>query len=409
MTAARLLAGLAGLVLLAALAALPARAFETKARAALVYDLTTNTVLLEKNADTPLPPASMSKLMTLNMLFEALRDGRVTLDTRFAVSERAQAMGGSTMFLNTSDRPTVQELVQGIIVNSGNDACVVVAEGLASTEGAFAEMMTERAQALGMKAATFGNASGWPDPRQRMSTRDLAILATRLIAEFPEYYPYFAQTEYPFDGRAPDNRYNRNPLLSLGIGADGLKTGHTEEAGYGLVGSATQSGRRIVFVISGLSSEDDRAREAEAVVNWAFRQFAMKTPVRAGMRVADLPVFLGAVPAIGLVAAHDLTLLLPVGAGDRLSGEISWTSPVEAPLARGQELASMVVRRDGMDDITVPLYAESAVASAGFGARFRLATERVLEQVVGSGGAPAPTALPLPAQDPVVPGSALTN
>ncbi len=409
MTAARLLAGLAGLVLLAALAALPARAFETKARAALVYDLTTNTVLLEKNADTPLPPASMSKLMTLNMLFEALRDGRVTLDTRFAVSERAQAMGGSTMFLDTSDRPTVQELIQGIVVNSGNDACVVVAEGLTSTEAAFAEMMTQRAQALGMKTATFGNASGWPDPRQRMSTRDLAILATRLITEFPEYYHYFAQTEYPFDGRAPDNRFNRNPLLSLGIGADGLKTGHTEEAGYGLVGSATQSGRRIVFVISGLTSEDGRAREAEAVVNWAFRQFAMKTPVRAGMRVAELPVFLGAAPAVGLVAAHDLTVLLPVGAGDRLSGEISWTSPLEAPLARGQELASMVVRRDGMDDITVPLYAESAVASAGFGARFRLATERVLEQVVGSGGAPAPAALPLPPQDPVVPGSALTN
>ena len=413
MPAARLfvrpLIQLTALLLLVAIAALPARAFETKARAALVYDLTTNTVLLEKNADTPLPPASMSKLMTLNMLFEALRDGRVTLDTRFSVSERAEGMGGSTMFLNTSDRPTVQELIQGIIVNSGNDACVVVAEGLASTEDTFAAMMTERAQALGMKSASFGNASGWPDPRQRMSTRDLAILATRLITEFPDFYHYFAQTEYPFDGRAPDNRFNRNPLLNLGIGADGLKTGHTQEAGYGLVGSATQAGRRIVFVISGLASEDDRARESEAMVNWAFRQFAMKTPVRAGMRVAELPVFLGAAPAVGLVAAHDLTLLLPVGAGDRVSGDISWTSPVEAPLARGQELASMVVRRDGMDDITVPLFAESSIGSAGFGARFRLAAARVLDQVLGSGTEPVPAALPLPAQDPVVPGSALTN
>ncbi len=409
MTAALLFVRFAALLLMTGFTALPAQAFETKARAALVYDLTTNTVLLEKNADTPLPPASMSKLMTLNMLFEALDDGRVTLDTRFAVSEAAQAMGGSTMFLNTSDRPTVEELIQGIVVNSGNDACVVVAEGLASTEAAFATMMSERAAELGMKSASFGNASGWPDPRQRMSMRDLAILATRLITEFPEHYHFFAQTEYPFDGRAPDNRFNRNPLLSLGIGADGLKTGHTQEAGYGLVGSATQSGRRIVFVISGLATEQDRASEAEALVNWAFRQFAMRTPVRAGMRVAELPVFLGEAPAVGLVAAQDLTLLLPVGAGERLSGEINWTSPVEAPLARGQQLASMVVRRDGMDDITVPLYAESSVGSAGFGARFRLATEKVMDRVLGSGSEPVPAALPLPAPDPVVPGSALTN
>ena len=391
------------------LSALPARAFETKARAAVVYDLTTNTVLLEKNADTPLPPASMSKLMTLNMLFEALKDGRVTLDTRFAVSERAQAMGGSTMFLNTSDRPTVEQLIQGIIVNSGNDACVVVAEGLASTEEAFAAKMTERAQALGMTGASFGNASGWPDPRQRMSVRDLAILATRLISAFPEYYHYFSQTEFPFDGRAPDNRFNRNPLLTLGIGADGLKTGHTEEAGYGLVGSAQQNGRRIVFVISGLATADDRANESEAVVNWAFRQFAMKTPVRAGVRVAELPVFLGAAPAVGLVAAHDMTLLLPADGGGTLRGEISWTSPVEAPLAAGQELATMVVKRDGMEDITVPLYAESSVGAAGFGARFRLAGEQVLARVMGPGKAPAPAAMPLPEKEPVVPGSALTN
>ena len=400
---------LTALFLLVAVAALPARAFETKARAALVYDLTTNTVLLEKNADTPLPPASMSKLMTLNMLFEAMRDGRVTLDTRFAVSQRAQDMGGSTMFLNTSDRPMVEELVQGIVVNSGNDACVVVAEGLASTEDAFAAMMTERAAELGMKTATFANASGWPDPHQRMSVRDLAILGTRLITEFPEYYHYFAQTEFPYDGRALDNRFNRNPLLKLGIGADGLKTGHTQEAGYGLVGSATQAGRRIIFVISGLASQDDRAREAEAVVNWAFRQFALKTPVRTGQRVAQLPVFLGAEPEVGLVAAHDVTLLLPVGGGTRLTGEISWTSPVEAPLARGQALASMVVGRDGMDDITVPLYAESSIGAAGFGPRFRLAASQVLDQVLGSGSEPVPEALPLPAADPVVPGSALTN
>ncbi|PIE07751.1 MAG: D-alanyl-D-alanine carboxypeptidase [Rhodobacterales bacterium] len=396
-------------MVLVAFAALPARAFETKARAALVYDLTTNTVLLQKNADTPLPPASMSKLMTLNMLFEALRDGRVMPDTRFAVSQRAQDMGGSTMFLNTSDRPTVEELIQGIVVNSGNDACVAVAEGLASTEEAFAALMTERARALGMKTATFGNASGWPHPQQRMSMRDLAILATRLITEFPEYYHFFSQTEFSFAGRAPDNRFNRNPLLKLGIGADGLKTGHTSEAGYGLVGSSVQGGRRIVFVISGLASDAERASEAEAVINWAFRQFAMKTPVRAGVRVAELPVFLGAQDNVGLVAAHDVTLLLPIGADGRLAGKISWTSPLKAPVAQGQALASMVLSRPGMDDITVPLYAETGVAPAGFAARVRRAALLLVDRVMGPAPEPLPAVLPMPAEEPVVPGSALTN
>lgn len=200
----------------------PAEAFETRARSAWVYDIDTNTVLLEKEADTPLPPASMSKLMTLNMLFEALRDGRVTLDTEFAVSTRAKNMGGSTMFLNETDRPTVEELIQGIIVLSGNDACVVVAEGLAGTEDNFARLMNERAKDLGMTNSSFANASGWPNPAQRMSMHDLGRLAVRLITEFPEYYGYFGQREFEFDGRAPDNRFNRNPLLRLGIGADGL-------------------------------------------------------------------------------------------------------------------------------------------------------------------------------------------
>ena len=204
---------------MAAMAATPGFGFETRATSAFVLDQTTGTVLLEKNAQTPLPPASMSKLMTLNMLFEALRDGRVTLDTQFSVSARAKAMGGSTMFLNERDRPTVEELIRGIVVQSGNDACVVVAEGLAGTEDAFARLMNTRAKALGMNNSTFANASGWPNPNQRMSMEDLALLANRLITEFPEYYGYFGETEFGFDGRAPDNRFNRNPLLRLGLSA----------------------------------------------------------------------------------------------------------------------------------------------------------------------------------------------
>ncbi|GKY88107.1 D-alanyl-D-alanine carboxypeptidase family protein [Sinisalibacter aestuarii] len=403
-SAARLIAAIA--IVLAA--ALPARAFDTTAGAAVVYDITTNTVLLEKNADTPLPPASMSKLMTINMLFEALADGRVTLETRFRVSERAQAMGGSTMFLNTTDRPTVEELIQGIIVNSGNDACVVVAEGLGGTEDAFARMMTERASALGMKSATFANSSGWPDPNQRMSMRDLAIIAVRLITEFPQYYHYFSQTEYPFDGRAPDNRFNRNPLLTLGIGADGLKTGHTSEAGYGLVGSALQGERRIVFVVSGLDSEQVRASESEAIVNWAFRQFAMKTPVKAGQRVAEVPVFLGDAATVGLVPQADLSLLVPVTSGDGIEAEVNWIGPVEAPIAAGQQLGDMTIRRDGMSDTVVPLFAEAAVGKAGFLPRFKAAAAKaytIAQGLIADEPAPAPA----PAPVETAPTNALTN
>ncbi len=394
----------------AALMALPAAAFDTQARAAIVYDVTTNTVLLDKSSDVPLPPASMSKLMTLNMLFEALEDGRVTMATQFAVSPRAAAMGGSTMFLNTTDRPSVEQLIQGIIVNSGNDACVVVAEGLAGTEDAFATMMTERARALGMRNSTFGNASGWPDPRQRMSVRDLAILAHRLITKFPEYYHYFAVTEYPFDGRAPDNRFNRNPLLKLGIGADGLKTGHTSEAGYGLVGSAVQGKRRVIFVISGLDSAEARAKEAEAIVNWAFRQFALKTPVSAGERVAEVPVFLGSAESVGLVPARDIELLVPVTAREGLEAEIAWTGPVEAPIARGQELASMTIRRPGMAETEVTLYAEADVGKAGFLPRFKVAAGKALELVRGfTADEPAPEAPPAPLPQEDLSPLALTN
>jgi D-alanyl-D-alanine carboxypeptidase (penicillin-binding protein 5/6) len=369
---------LAASLVLAFTAALPARAFETQASVAYVYDLTSGTVLMDKKGDVPVPPASMSKLMTINLLFEALKDGRVTMDTRFSVSEKAQAMGGSTMFLNTSDRPTVEQLIQGIIINSGNDACVVVAEGLAGSEDAFAQMMTDRAKALGMEHSTFGNASGWPNPRQRMSMHDLVTLAVRLITKFPEYYHFFGQTEFPFDNRAPDNRFNRDPLLKLGIGADGLKTGHTEEAGYGLVGSAMQGNRRIVFAMAGLPTEAARAKEGEAIVNWAFRQFVMRTPVKAGKQVAEVPVFLGATANVGLVPADDLTLLMPVTAAREMTGEVNWTAPIEAPVAAGQELATLTVHREGLGDVSVPLVAAQAVDKAGFLPRFNAAAMKAL-------------------------------
>lgn len=353
----------------------PGDAFETRARNAWVYDITTDTVLLDRNGDEPVPPASMSKLMTINMLFEALRDGRVSLEDRFAVSTRAKNMGGSTMFLNETDRPSVEDLIKGIVVLSGNDACVVVAEGLAGTEEDFARKMNERAKALGMEHSTFANSSGWPHPNQRMSMHDLGRLAVRLITEFPEYYGYFAIQEFPFDNRAPDNRHNRNPLLKLGIGADGLKTGHTEEAGYGLVGSAVQNGRRIVFAVSGLADERQRAEEAERIVSWAFREFIQKTVAKQGARIADAPVWLGAKSQVGLVVGEDLTLLLPSLAQDTLKAEVAYTGPVEAPVTAGQKLADMTIEIPGRAPVSVPLVAEEAVPKGGFSTRLRTAFE----------------------------------
>lgn len=352
-------------------AALPARAFETAATAAWVYDMTTNTVLLDKQGDVPLPPSSMSKLMTLNMLFEALRDGRVTMDTTFAVSEKAWKMGGSKMFVKPGDLPTVEDLIHGIIINSGNDACVVVAEGLAGSEDYFAELMTARAQALGMDHSTFANASGWPDPGQRMSAHDLGRLAVHLITEFPEYYAFFGMSGFNYKDRVPSNGNNRNPMLKVEADgtwtADGLKTGHTEEGGYGLVGSAVhKDGRRIVIVLNGLATEADRARESEAIANWAFRQFALKTVVKAGNQVAQADVFMGDAKTVGLVAAADVRLLIPALAHDSLTAEVVYSGPIEAPIPKGKVLGQMVIKVPGLPDATVDLTAADDIGPAGF-------------------------------------------
>ncbi len=371
-------------LILSCIAALPARAFETIAQAAYVVDVGTSIVLMDKQADVPLPPASMSKLMTLNMLFEALRDGRVSLDTRFGVSSRAKSMGGSTMFLNEQDRPTVEELIKGIVVLSGNDACVVVAEGLAGTEDAFARQMNQRARDLGMTGSTFANSSGWPSPNHRMSMRDLGILATRLITEFPEYYGYFGMEEFAWDGRAPTNRFNRNPLLKLGIGADGLKTGHTSEAGYGLVGSAMQGNRRIVFVLTGMNSEKERAEESERIVNWAFRQFVQKTVAEKGTRLAEAPVWMGAETSVGLEVADDLELLIPALEQGDIEGEIVYRSPLEAPIVAGQDLGELVIALEGLPVTRVPLVADRDVARGGFVPRVRTAARVLFGKLVGS-------------------------
>ena len=360
-----------------------AHAFETKAKAAYIYDLSSGTVLLSKNADTPLPPASMSKLMTLYIAFEFIRAGQLNLDEKLPVSAHAESYGGSTMFLDTTDRVSVADLLRGIIVLSGNDACAVIAEALSpdGTEAGFAKLMTRRAQQLGMTNSTFQNSNGWPHPMHRMSMRDLGLLATRLIEDFPEYYDMFSQREFKFDGRAPANTRNRNPLLGLGIGADGLKTGHTQEAGYGLVGSAQQGERRIVFVLSGLSSTNQRADEAEAVVNWAFRQFSTRSFGKSGDVISRATVWDGSSADVGLALSQDLTTLVPVLGDGEVKFDVEFLSPIPAPIAKGDNLGHLVVTIPELEDTRISLIAAESVPRGGFFRRVLTAGQSLLSQV----------------------------
>lgn len=377
---------LLSLALALSMTALPVQAFDTSATAAYVLDQGTGTVLLSKNADEALPPASMSKLMTLYVAFEALRDGRLTLDETLPVSEHAMSYGGSTMFLNTQDRVRVEDLLRGIIVLSGNDACVVIAEALSpdGTEAGFARYMTRRAQQMGMENSTFANSNGWPAAGHRMSVHDLATLANALISDFPEYYPLFAEEEFAFDGRAPSNKRNRNPLLRLGIGADGLKTGHTSEAGYGLVGSAKQGDRRVIFVISGLDSNAKRAEEAEAIVNWSFRHFAQKTLATSDKPVTQAKVWMGSQGSVGLVPAEDLSLLLPVLADKQVQAEIVYDGPINAPIQKGQQLAELVIKPEELPEIRRPLVADQDVPLGGFVVRVKTAANLLINQFINA-------------------------
>jgi D-alanyl-D-alanine carboxypeptidase (penicillin-binding protein 5/6) len=352
-----------------------AQMLETNARAVYVYDQTTGTVLLDKDARLPLPPASMSKLMTIYMAFEAITEGRLSIDDILPVSAHAASFGGSSMFLDTTDRVRVEDLLRGVIILSGNDASVVLAEALSpdGTEEGFGRLMTERARQLGMMNSTFVNASGWPAPGHIMSTEDIGILSSRLISDFPTFYPIFAETEFAFDGRVPSNSQNRNPVLRMGIGGDGLKTGHTREAGYGLAGSAVQGDRRVVFVVTGLDSDAARAQESERIVNWAFRQFAERDVATAGTQIATADVWMGAETSVGLTVAEDLRLLVPVLHDGPVTGQVVYHGPIEAPIAAGQVLGDLIITLDGLPEKRVPLVADADVALGGFPARMRTA------------------------------------
>jgi len=347
-------------------------AFETSAKAAYIIDLKTNAVLLSKNPDEPMPPASLSKLMTLNMVFEALEDGRLSLDDKLPVSRHAEKYKGSTMFLTTRHRPTVKELIMGVVVLSGNDASAVLAEALSpdGTENGFANLMTRRAKQLGMNNSTFGNSNGWPHPKQLMSAKDLAIIAARIINEYPDYYTYFAQREFTYDGITQPNR---NPLLKLGLGADGLKTGWTQRAGYGIVGSALQDGRRVVFVLTGIKSPKTRAREAEKINNWVFRQFTEKKLFSAGDLLHMAPVHLGKKNLVQITVKDDLMGLVPSMMDGEIKAEIIYKSPIKAPITEGQEIGEIIITIPSLVSFSKPIIAAESIEDGGFFARLKFA------------------------------------
>lgn len=382
----RPLAYLTAVAFAAATLSSPASALDTEARAALVMDHNTGTVLLSKNADQAIPPASMSKLMTLYMLFEALQEGRLTLTDTFRVSEKAWRMGGSKMFLNQGDNVSIEDLIRGVIVQSGNDACVVIAEGLAGSENEFAIRMTQRARELGLNASTFANSTGWPHPDHRMSAEDLVNLATMLIVKFPEYYPYFAERTFTWEGIEQDNR---NPLLGIDIGADGLKTGHTEEAGYGLVASAEQAGRRITMMVTGLPTTRARLIESERLLGWAFREFAERELFAPGTMIAEADVWLGDALTVPLVSSEGVRTLIPWADREEMAVWVEYDGPIAAPIEAGQTVAQLVVSTPGIGEARYPLAAGAAVPEGGFMTRFqasaRILFDRALEAAMDRG------------------------
>ena len=360
--------------------ALAQSAFDTRASHAVILDFETGDVLFSKNGDEAMPPASMSKLMTALMVFEALEDGRFDLDTSLPVSENAWRRGGaasgsSTMFLDVNSRAEVGDLIRGIIVQSGNDACIVVAEALGGTEENFAQMMTERAHELGLESASFANATGWPDPDHRISALDLARLARHIIETYPQYYDIYSETEFTYNGI---RQYNRNPLLGVFDGADGLKTGHTEESGYGLVASAERDGERRIVVFNGMESNRARADESERLMRAAFSEFSTVELVEAGEVLGQAEIYLGVAPSVELRAADSLSFGLHRRDRDGISAELVYEGPLHAPVQEGDVVGQLEVTLPDGREMSVPVEAAQSVARKGAMGRAGAAFARLI-------------------------------
>ena len=346
-------------------AATPLGPLDTAARFALIMDFNTGATLLDKNGDAPMPPSSMTKLMTAYIVYGMLKSGRMTLTQELPVSERAWRMQGSKMFVPLNGSVKVEDLIRGVIVQSGNDACVVLAEAIAGSEESFAELMNAKAKELGLTSSYFRNSTGWPDPQQRMSCRDIALLARHLINDFPEYYHYDSEKSFKYNNI---DQQNRNPLVQKGS-ADGLKTGHTEEGGYGLVASSARGGRRVVVVVNGLTSMHQRAEESERLLEWSFREFENVTLFAAGDTVESARVWLGARPTVPLVGGQDLVLTLPRQWRRSAKVAVEYSNPVPAPVSRGDVLGRLTVSGQGVPEMEVPLLAGADVPRLGLPGR----------------------------------------
>ena len=363
--------GLAALAVCGLMAqASAATGIDTQARNAIIVDFETGAVLLDKGADQRMPPASMSKIMTAYMVYDALKKGRLSLEDILPVSEKAWRTQGSKMFVPYPGRVKVEDLVRGMIIQSGNDACIVLAEGLAGSEEAFVDQENEKAKELGLTNSHFANVSGLPDPNEYVTARDLALLARRLIVDFPEYYHYDAEKDFTYNGI---RQGNRNPLLYKDLGADGMKTGHTDEAGYSLTGSAVRDGRRVIMVLGGLQSMKARAQESERLLEWAFREFNDFRLVKAGDTIDQAEVWLGTEAKVPVTVEKDVVVTLPRAARRSMKATVHYDGPVKAPVTKGETVGKLTFTADGVDPVEIPLVAMQPVEKLGPMARIAVA------------------------------------
>jgi D-alanyl-D-alanine carboxypeptidase (penicillin-binding protein 5/6) len=348
---------------------------------AILIDAENGSILFERDADRLIFPASLGKLMTVEYVFNELKQGRIKLTDEYSVSENAWRKGGapshsSTMYAALNSRVPVDALLHGAIVQSGNDSCIILAEGLAGTEQAFAAKLTERARQIGLTKSVFTTSNGLPDPDEKVTTRELGLLARYIIRTYPEYYPIFAEREFTWN---KIRQQNRNPLLPLGIGADGLKTGFTKEAGYGLVGSAVQNGLRLVVVVNGLKDAKERADEAKKLLEWGFKNFEQRVLFAEGQTIGTANVFGGATGHVPLVATGLARVMLPKSGGAKLIARIVYTGPVPAPITQGQPIGTLKVWRDDVVILEMPLRASENVAKGTMSQRaFDAATEMMI-------------------------------
>jgi D-alanyl-D-alanine carboxypeptidase (penicillin-binding protein 5/6) len=357
----------------AAYAAPQSNVFETKAKHAILMDVGANLVLFEKDADTLSPPASMSKLMTMAVVFRELKAGRLKLDDEFKVSEHAWRTGGapsgtSAMFAPLNTMVKVEDLIQGTIVQSANDGAIILAEGIAGTEDAFAQRMTEYARTIGLEKATFKNATGLPAEGHLMSARELAILAQYLIENYPEYYHFFGQKEFKY--REKFTFRNRNPLVFADIGVDGLKTGFIKESGYGVVGSGTRGNQRLLVVVEGLASEKEREAEARRLLDWGFKSFKPFRLFNEGEKVSDALVWGGTKHYVPLVGDGNINIILPATATGKVSASIVYEGPIKAPIRKGDQVATLrVTATESQATNDIPLYAGDDIGRSNFAMR----------------------------------------